>query len=256
MNQSLDHLRKLAELRTTLEVFGVRALVQKRLPKAVLEEAFMSYIVPARKAAHNRDYARFGELDQQLHATIVGMADVPMLPKLWWDVWKALSQFHSTTLAQHWPDLRVLSEEHEYLVNTILSGDELAAADGVRSHLQAVWYRLAEKRGDFSKEEDPLQRATAYLCFHYHRPVTLATVAAKVAFVSPGHLSKLFLQRYGKSFRAYLQDVRMAQAAELLRGSALPVGMVAKRCGYRDASRFGVHFRRKYGKGPLHWRKG
>ncbi len=76
--------------------------------------------------------------------------------------------------------------------------DPAAAEDAARSHLDALWFRVAERsranansssdlQEDFNS--DPLRSATSYLAFHLHTPVKLTEVASKVAFTSAGNLS-------------------------------------------------------------------
>jgi transcriptional regulator GlxA family with amidase domain len=55
-------------------------------------------------------------------------------------------------------------------------------------------------------------------------------------------------------FKAYLQKLRMAKAAELLAGTRLPVATVARRVGYRNFSLFAAHFVRARGLPPRAWR--
>jgi two-component system response regulator YesN len=88
-----------------------------------------------------------------------------------------------------------------------------------------------------------------------HCPLRLSEVARKVAFTSPGNLSRLFRRRYGLSFQGYLQKLRMDKAADLLVATRLPVGSIARRVGYRDFSRFGQYFKRRYHATPRQWRK-
>lgn len=255
MRESQNNLRKLSRLRTELEVVAARELARNFDLRQRAGKALGNLLESALKAARNGNYVRFQILDHQLHETMVRLAEVPLLIDLWSRVWATLAEFHQSSLEKYWPDLRALIEEHEYFVRAILSGDEVAAEDGVRSHLQAVWYRIAEKDGDSRNDGNPLERATAYLCFHFHRPVRLSHVARTVSFISEGHLSKLFYSRYGIGFQAYLQNLRLEKASKLLIRTDLLVSIVAKRCGYRDTSRFGQHFRRKFGSSPHRWRQ-
>ena len=78
----------------------------------------------------------------------------------------------------------------------------------------------------------------------------------QVAFTSPGNLSRLFRQHHGVSFQGYLQKVRLEKAAELLRSTRLPVARIARRVGYRDVSRFGQHFKRRFRAAPTAYRQG
>jgi AraC-like DNA-binding protein len=143
----------------------------------------------------------------------------------------------------------------EHLVETIALGDPAAAEDAARTHVEAVWFRLAEQTKSTTEPEgDPLQRATAHLVFRLHCPLKLTHVASKIAFTSPGNLSRLFRQQHGLSFQAYLQRLRLEKAAELLRNTRLPIARIAKRVGYRDVSRFGQHFKRTFKATPVEYR--
>ncbi len=207
-------------------------------------------------AVRNRDYPAFRTADAQLHEAVVTAAAVPFLPEVWKVVWNGLQGFHQKGFEQCFPDARILIEEHEHLVETIALGDPVAAEDAARSHVEAVWFRLAEQQRDVAAQgADALQRAAAHLAFRMHCPLRLTDVAAKVAFTSPGNLSRLFRLRYGISFQRYLQNLRMEKAAELLAGTRLPVATIARRVSYRDCSRFGQHFRRRFRTMPSQWRK-
>jgi AraC family transcriptional regulator of adaptative response / methylphosphotriester-DNA alkyltransferase methyltransferase len=78
--------------------------------------------------------------------------------------------------------------------------------------------------------------------------LSLDSVARSIA-TSRRQLQRVFGER-GTSFRAELQRVRMARAAELLRGGALPVAAIARAVGYRQPAQFSKAFRRRYGCPP------
>lgn len=122
-------------------------------------------------------------------------------------------------------------------------------------HLDAVWYRLADAAADAALPDDPLNRACAYLDLHMQEPVRLAFVAEHVAGTSPGHLARLFRCRHGTSFTGYVRRLRMHKAVGLLTTTSQPIGRIARIVGYADASRFSVHFRRRYGLTPRAYRR-
>jgi AraC-like DNA-binding protein len=249
-------LRRLSELRSMLEGFAARHAASHATPEARQPELLRAILKRLSTAVRRRDYSAFRAADAQLHETVVTAAAVPVLLDVWKVVWGGLQGFHQKGFEECFPDARVLIEEHEHLVETIALGDPVAAEDAARNHVEAVWFRLAEQHHDATtREADPLQRAAAHLAFRLHSPVRLSDVAAKVAFTSPGNLSRLFRQRYGISFQGYLQKLRMEKAAELLRTTRLPIASVARRVGYRDVSRFGQHFKRRFAREPSRWRK-
>lgn len=249
-------LRRLSELRSMLEGFAARHAASHATPEARQPALLRAILKRLSMAVRLRDYAAFRAADEELHVAVVTAADVPFLLDIWRIVWNGLQGFHQKGFEECFPDARILIEEHEHLVETVAQGDPAAAEDAARSHVEAVWFRLAEQAHDASQPvADPLQRAAAHLAFRLHCPLRLGDVAAKVAFTSAGNLSRLFRVRYGMSFRTYLQKLRLEKAAELLRSTRLAVSTIARRVGYRDVSRFGQHFKRKFGAEPSRWRQ-
>jgi len=248
-------IRRLSELRSLLEGFAARHAAYHAAGAAESLEHLRSALKRLTAAVHVRDYRRFRPADFDLHATIIKMAQIPQLTEAWRLAWDGLLAFHEQGFEDYFPDARVLADEHEHLVETISLGDPAAAEDAARSHVEAVWFRVAEKSGNAAKaKNDPVQRATAHIAFSLHMPLKLTDVARRIAFTSPGNLSRLFRQHHGVSFQTYLQKLRLEKAAELLVATRLPIARIAKRVGYRDISRFGQHFKRHHGQTPSEWR--
>jgi two-component system response regulator YesN len=72
--------------------------------------------------------------------------------------------------------------------------------------------------------------------------------------VSYSHLSKLFHEHAGVTFRDYLLQVRLERASELLRSTNAPVKAVAHDAGFNDAGYFIRQFKRKFGATPTSYR--
>jgi AraC-like DNA-binding protein len=249
-------LRRLSELRSMLEGFAARHAASHATAEARQPALLRAILKRLSTAIRQRDYPAFRAADEELHTTVVAAAAVPLLLDVWRVVWNGLQGFHQKGFEECFPDARVLIEEHEHLVETIALGDPVAAEDAARSHVEAVWFRLAEQQHwAEAAPADPLQRAASHLAFRMHSPLRLSEVAQKVAFTSPGNLSRLFRQRYGMSFQGYLQKLRMEKAADLLASTRLSVASIARRVGYRDVSRFGQHFKRRFRATPRQWRK-
>ena len=75
------------------------------------------------------------------------------------------------------------------------------------------------------------------------------------AGVGRRRLEQKFRRALGVTPLAEVRRVRMNRAAELLGGTSLPVGVVARRCGYSAQSRFGVDFRATWGETPAGYRR-
>lgn len=100
-----------------------------------------------------------------------------------------------------------------------------------------------------------VQNAVAYVQVHLSRRITLADMA-NAAYVSPGHLIRLFNAEVGVSPIEYLQTRRLNIAKSMLRMPYSPIQAVAAKCGYSDPSYFSRVFRAHTGMSPHEYRKG
>jgi len=64
-----------------------------------------------------------------------------------------------------------------------------------------------------------------------------------------------FVARVGKPPASYLAHVRLEAAADLLRGTSLPVALIAENVGYTSEAAFSRAFRHRYGTPPARWRR-
>ena len=177
MNET--ELRRLSELRALLEGFAARHAAARAASAPETLDRLRLVLHRLSQAARARDYPAFRQADFELHETMIDLAAVPLLHEAWLTVWNGLLDFHEKGFEDCFPDVRVLGEEHEYLVDTIALGDPAAAEDAARSHIEAVWYRRAEQYGTAAASGvDTLLRATAHVAFRMHCPLRLTEVAA------------------------------------------------------------------------------
>ena len=73
--------------------------------------------------------------------------------------------------------------------------------------------------------------------------------------ISRGYLSSIFKKEMKQSPQEFLIRFRMERAADLLRYTDNPVGMIALEVGYTDSMSFSKSFRRHYGMTPSQYRK-
>ncbi len=78
---------------------------------------------------------------------------------------------------------------------------------------------------------------------------------ARTIHCTPRHLSRIFCELAGMSFRDKLAEIRMARARELLATSNTKVLEVALESGYRSLSLFNLMFARRFGTSPGRWRQ-
>lgn len=81
------------------------------------------------------------------------------------------------------------------------------------------------------------------------------TRLAQVEGVSPSSLKKYFTQVYGKSISAYLREMRVEKAKELLEAGSQGVAGIANEVGYENQSKFGVMFKRETGLTPIEYKR-
>ena len=72
---------------------------------------------------------------------------------------------------------------------------------------------------------------------------------------TPRHLSRIFLETVGMSFRQKQAEVRLARARELLETTHAKIYEVALESGYQSVSLFNFMFRKRFGVTPAKWRE-
>ncbi|HWY74074.1 MAG TPA: helix-turn-helix transcriptional regulator [Verrucomicrobiae bacterium] len=72
---------------------------------------------------------------------------------------------------------------------------------------------------------------------------------------SPRHLSRLFREETGMSFRAKQIELRLTRACHLLSTSADRVIDIALASGFQSGSFFNLTFKNRFGVSPGHWRR-
>lgn len=78
--------------------------------------------------------------------------------------------------------------------------------------------------------------------------------AARAVNYSETYFCKMFKQRYGQSFTAYLAEYRIREAKKLLLQPTVNVREVGEKVGYTDATYFSRVFRRHIGMSPSEYR--
>lgn len=97
-------------------------------------------------------------------------------------------------------------------------------------------------------------RAESLVREFYARGITLNEVAAQID-VTPEYLSALFHRETGATFSAFIRDLRIQKAKELLMSSSLKLYEVGEQVGYRDSKYFCRVFKEATGRRPSEFRK-
>ncbi|MDO4173516.1 MAG: DNA-binding response regulator [Eubacteriales bacterium] len=94
-------------------------------------------------------------------------------------------------------------------------------------------------------KHEKLQDILSYILTHVDNGYRQKDVAAAF-YISSAALSDLFRTELGRSYRAYMTDVRMLRAEYLLRHSDMKVYEISALLGYKDAEYFSRVFRQRY----------
>ena len=78
---------------------------------------------------------------------------------------------------------------------------------------------------------------------------------ARACSLSRSAFAARFAARAGKPPATYLAHVRLDAATDLLRGTSLPVTLIAENVGYTSEAAFSRAFKHRYGTPPARWRR-
>lgn len=156
------------------------------------------------------------------------------------------------------------SQSSQRLHTTSPVAEELwhcASADTVE-HGRFLSLLLAEishalSHGDFSTanyHSDVVSQVRKYIEEFYWTPLTLAALGAMTHY-APAYLNAIFRSRTGEPIHACLAQIRMRNAARMLRESAHPVGRIARAVGIADPLYFSRTFRRHFALAPTEYRE-
>ncbi len=122
----------------------------------------------------------------------------------------------------------------------------LQAADALAEVLALQVLRAEAPRVRALPPSPPVRRALERIEADFAEPLQVEQLARE-AGMSRFHFSRRFLEQVGMSPYAYLQEVRLRRAAELLKRGHATVAEAAFSVGFSDLGRFGRKFRQKYG---------
>ncbi len=123
----------------------------------------------------------------------------------------------------------------------------------LRETLETCIRRITKKR-NLNREEKLSKRVVAYIDAHYQEDLFLDKLAEEFGF-SAKYLSALVREETGLNFTAYLTDLRLNRAEDLLLHTDLGIKEIAASVGYWDQRYFHRIFKKRTGKTPSQYRK-
>lgn len=128
------------------------------------------------------------------------------------------------------------------------SAAQFLAAHMVERHVKRR--RVADGRGLGAKV---LEDVIGYMHDNLAHDISLDELAA-VARLSKHHFLRSFKSATGATPHAFLVEIRMQRASDLLRARNNTISWVAAQCGYRSPSHFAAAFHRHHGRSPTVFR--
>lgn len=107
---------------------------------------------------------------------------------------------------------------------------------------------------EMQKESNLLSHAVWFLQKNYRENIQMADIAA-YCHCSVSTLSHLFKKQMGESVPAYLQNLRLKNARQLLKETTLTISQISDTLGFCNPNYFCTLFRRETGCSPSAWRQ-
>lgn len=145
------------------------------------------------------------------------------------------------------PDiLKYLEKLEEYSLNlTAMDAEEYRC---VKQKLMALLEKYRSEPAD-AHSDFLTNKIIEYVHMNYSKPVKLLTLAEDLNY-NADYLSQTFKQKTGKNFNAYLTEIRMEKAKELLAGSGRKIKDIASDVGYTNEMYFSTAFKNYTGMSP------
>jgi len=135
----------------------------------------------------------------------------------------------------------------------MMAMDDLYAAPDFGAFANAARARILHLsrmlREAAPKHAPAVAAAMAYVRRNYASSINLDRAAAEIG-ISPGRLSRLFVEETGKGFSRYLIGYRLGKAKEMLAKPGASIKEVSVACGYPDQNYFARLFKKVTGLTP------
>ena len=115
---------------------------------------------------------------------------------------------------------------------------------------------LSRNYGASIPQKDTLQMASAVAKMErdYAQLLSIEALAGS-AYMSERHFRRQFEKIYGQSPKAYLLQIRLNAAIQMLWKKQTTISEIALACGFSDCNHFSRVFRQKFGMSPTEYRK-
>jgi AraC family transcriptional regulator of arabinose operon len=118
-----------------------------------------------------------------------------------------------------------------------------------------LWCDTLNPRAQSSPIDGRIRVAMDYVCRSLAEPLSLETIAS-LAGLSVSRMSHLFAEQVGVTPQKFVEQQRLARAAQLLSFTQRSIKEISSDVGYEDPFYFTQRFRRHTGKSPSAYRQG
>lgn len=141
------------------------------------------------------------------------------------------------------------------LNNALVEGKKLAifAIDEEKNALDLISELKISLSQNLQKSDNLIAPALNYIDSYYYKDIKLSFLA-DLCDISPSYFSRLFASAKNTSISAYILNLRLTRATELLVTTDRSVVDIACSVGYTDCGYFYKLFRKKYSCTPLEYR--
>ncbi len=156
-----------------------------------------------------------------------------------------------------------LTQQYDLNLGALLNQNQCAEllADAERREEFEAWYLgiAMQINEQMNKARDSTTRkvileAKQYIQEHYQDPELSMEVICRELHMSPAYFSTLFRRQTGQTCVAYLTEVRLNKAVELLNETKDKTYVIAQKVGYQEQNYFSYVFKKKFGVSPTKFR--
>lgn len=144
---------------------------------------------------------------------------------------------------------------HEY--NHFTDGSEVIMSHALSCLLICVTrlyeYQSGKTATPVSRRGD-MDELIKFMTANFGQPMSLQYLALH-AHLSREYLSRAFKKHTGKNISAYLTEIRIARAKDMLRTNTFSIEYIGEYCGYQSASAFQKAFKKTVGMSPGSYRR-
>ena len=99
-----------------------------------------------------------------------------------------------------------------------------------------------------------IQQARQYIMDNYQNPDLSVEMICRHLHMSPAYFSTMFKKETGQAYIAYLTEIRLNKAVELLNKTDDKTYVIASKVGYQEQNYFSYVFKKKFGVSPTKFR--